>query len=159
MQNLNQLLKVLLEAQIDFVLIGGYAGVVHGSTQLTRDLDICANLADDDLDKLRACLKDYNPKHRMNPSLKPSFLDEPKNADNLNAVYLETDLGILDIIKSVTAVGDYNIIKQQAVEIKIFGYPCKVLSLDHLIKSKESLARDKDKLLLKELYSIKAQMT
>lgn len=159
MQNLNQLLRVLLEAQIDFVLIGGYAGVVHGCTQLTRDLDICAYLADDDIDKLRSCLKDYNPKHRMNPSFKPSFLDEPKSSDNLNAIYLETDLGILDIIKAVTAVGDYNVIKQQAVEIKIFGYPCKVLSLDHLIKSKESLGRDKDKLLLKELYAIKAQMS
>lgn len=158
MQNLNQLLKVLLEAKIDFVLIGGYAGVIHGSTQLTRDLDICAYLADKDLEKLRACLKDYNPKHRMNPNFKPSFLDEPKSTDGLNAIYLETDLGVLDILKSVTNIGDYDVIKQQAVEVQLFGYPCKVISLDHLIKSKESLGRNKDKLLLKELYSIRSQL-
>ena len=159
MKNLNQLLRILLEAQIDFVLIGGYAGVVHGSTQLTRDLDICAYLADEDIEKLRDCLKDYNPKHRMNPGFKPSFLDEPKSADNLNAIYLETDLGVLDILKSVTDIGDYDVIKKQAVEIKFFGYPCKVISLDHLIKSKESLGRNKDKLLLKELYLIKSQLS
>jgi|GEM_PF-1469467 len=58
MQNLNQLLKVLLEAKIDFVLIGGYAGVVYGSTQLTRDLHICMYLNDDDLKTLQQALKD-----------------------------------------------------------------------------------------------------
>ncbi len=95
----------------------------------------------------------------MNPSFKPSFLDEPKTSDNLNEIYLETDLGILDIIKSVTAVGDYDIIKKHAANVKLFGYPCKVISLDHLIKSKESLGRDKDKLLLKELYAIKSTIS
>ena len=99
MKNLNQLLQILLKAEIDFILIGGYAGVVHGSNQLTRDLDICAALTVQDIQKLQDCLKDYHPKHRMNPNFKPSFLEEalPSNIENLNAVYLETDLGILDI--------------------------------------------------------------
>lgn len=41
-KNLNLLLKALLEADLEFVLIGGYAAVVHGSSQVTRDLDLCA---------------------------------------------------------------------------------------------------------------------
>lgn len=37
MKNLNDLLKRLLNHKIDIVLIGGFAGVVHGSTQVTQD--------------------------------------------------------------------------------------------------------------------------
>lgn len=45
MHNLHQLLKRLAEAQLDFVVIGGYAGVLHGSSLVTNDLDICAALS------------------------------------------------------------------------------------------------------------------
>ena len=158
MQNLNQLLKILIQADIDFVLIGGYAGVVHGVTGLTRDLDICAAMTAENIEKLRSALKSYNPKHRMNPGFKPSFLDEPKTVDNLNAIYLETDLGILDILSSVINVGDYQVLKKDAVQVEIFGESCKVISLDHLIQAKEKMSRDKDKLALKELYSIRDKL-
>lgn len=40
MENLNHLLKRLLESKIEFVLIGGYAAVLHGSSQVTQDIDI-----------------------------------------------------------------------------------------------------------------------
>ena len=42
MRNLNNLLKLLLENDVDFVLVGGFAGAVYGSSLVTRDLDICA---------------------------------------------------------------------------------------------------------------------
>lgn len=159
MKNLNQLLKHLLIAKIDFVLIGGYAGVVHGSNQLTRDLDICMALSEENINKLRENLKDFHPKHRMNPNFKPSFLNEPKSIRNdLNALYLETDLGILDIIQEVTQVGDFNTLKSHAITIDIFGQPCQVISLDDLIKAKEAMGREKDKSILKELYAIKESL-
>ena len=157
MNNLNQILKTLLHGNVEFVLIGGYASVVHGSNQVTRDLDICAALTINNINELRECLKDLNPKHRMNPGFKPSFLEIPKENEKLNAIYLETDIGILDILSSVVSVGDYEILKKEAVEIELFGYPCKVISLPHLIASKEALNRDKDKIVLKELYAIRDQ--
>ena len=49
MQSLSDLLKVLIDSKIDFVLIGGYASVVHGSTFVTRDLDICAMVTPSDV--------------------------------------------------------------------------------------------------------------
>lgn len=55
-KNLNLLLKALLEADLEFVLIGGYAAVVHGSSQVTRDLDLCAVLSPSNIEKLRHCL-------------------------------------------------------------------------------------------------------
>jgi hypothetical protein len=89
--NLNNLLSLLLENKIEFVLIGGFAGVVHGSTQVTRDLDICALITPAQVEKLRAVLKDLHPRHRMNPVFKPSFLTEPKELGELKNIHLETD--------------------------------------------------------------------
>jgi len=155
MNNLNNLLQVLLEHEIDFVLIGGFAGVVHGSTQVTRDLDICALVTPAQVEKLRVALKDLHPKHRMNPNFKPSFLSEPKNIENLRNIYLETDLGILDIISEVTEVGDFEQVKKSSVEIDLFGHKCRVISVDALIRAKEKMGRPKDKLVVAELKALR----
>ena len=68
MVSLGELLKTLIDAQIDFVLIGGYASVVHGSTMVTRDLDICALVTPVQIEK-PLTLKDDSPKARSNASL------------------------------------------------------------------------------------------
>lgn len=41
MQQLSELTRRLVEAKVEFVLIGGFAAVAHGVTLVTRDLDIC----------------------------------------------------------------------------------------------------------------------
>jgi len=153
--NLNNLLQVLLNNEIDFVLIGGFAGVVHGSTQVTRDLDICTLVTPAQVEKLRVALRELNPKHRMNPGFKPSFLSEPKEVKNLRNIYLETDLGILDIISEVTEVGDFEQVKKNSVQIELFGHKCKVISVDALIKAKEKMGRPKDKLVVAELKALR----
>ncbi|MCM2281894.1 MAG: nucleotidyltransferase [Bdellovibrionaceae bacterium] len=152
--NLNELLKLLLRNQIDFVLIGGFAGVVHGSSQVTRDLDIAMLLTPEQIENLRQCLKDIHPRHRMNPGFKPSFMDEPKITEGVKNIYLDTDLGILDILTEVTGVGDFERIRSDAVEISIFGFKCRVISPKDLIKAKETIGRDKDKAVVRELRKI-----
>lgn len=155
MNNLNNLLKVLLQNKIDFVLIGGFAGVVHGSTQVTRDLDICSLVTPAQVEKLRMALKDLHPRHRMNPNFKPSFLTEPHDLENLRNIYLETDLGVLDIISEVTEVGDFEQVKRNSIEIMLFGCKCRVISVEALIKAKEKLGRPKDKLVVAELKALR----
>ena len=100
-------------------------------------------------------LKDINPIHRMNPNFKPSFLDYPKNIENMNHIYLETDIGVLDVLSEITNVGDFNRVNEKAIEVEIFGYKCKVMSLDDLILVKKNLDRAKDKALYQELLEIK----
>jgi hypothetical protein len=146
----------LILNKIDFILVGGFAGVVHGSTQVTRDIDICTLLTSDNIEKLRFALKEVNPRHRMNPQFKPSFLTEPKdiNTKELNNIYLETDQGVLDIISNISGVGDFERIKSQAIEVPLFGSICKVISIEDLIKAKEYLGRPKDKIVVYELKQI-----
>lgn len=157
MQNLKALLERLLESQVDFVLIGGFASVTYGSTLVTQDLDICAALTEDNVASLRKALSDLNPRHRMNPGFKPSFIDQPKNLTGLQNIYLETDWGILDILSEAAPAGSFKDIKARALEIQLYGHACKVISLDDLIKIKESMKRPKDLATLNELKIIRTK--
>jgi predicted nucleotidyltransferase len=153
--NLNSLLKILLSNEIDFILIGGFAGVTHGSTQVTRDLDICAVITPQQISKLRNAFRDLNPRHRMNPGFKPSFLTTPEDVSNLQNIYLETDLGILDVISEVTGVGNFEKVKERSVLVDLFGHKCRVIGIDDLIAAKEKMGRPKDKLVVSELRALR----
>ncbi len=155
MQNLRALLKTLLEHKVDFVLIGGFAAVVHGSTLVTQDIDICCAISNDEIGKLRMALKDYHPVHRMNPNFTPSFLDYPIEFEGVKNIYLKTDLGVLDILSETRPAGDFFDLKARAIEIPLYGYICKVISIDDLIKVKSSMKRPKDLQVVEELNLIK----
>lgn len=152
--NLKLLLERLLKHDIDFVLAGGLACVVHGSPLVTQDIDICLSIDPIQVGKLREALKALSPKHRMNPNYKPSFLEYPENLEGFKNFYLETDLGVLDILSELRPVGDFNNVKQRAITISLYGHPCRVVSLEDLIQIKESMPRPKDKETLRYLKEI-----
>jgi hypothetical protein len=154
-QDLSKLLKTLLANDIDFVLIGGFAAVVHGSTLVTQDLDICSAMSIENINKLRSVLKDLNPTHRMDRKANLSFLDHPKSLDGLNNIYLDTDLGILDILSATEPAGNFETIKKNAIDIPLYGFTCKVISIDDLIKVKTVMNRPKDIQAVIELKKVK----
>jgi len=151
--NLNELLKVFLGLDIEFVIIGGFAAALHGSSMVTRDLDLCFLLTPQNIDKLRTSLRDLNPKLRINPK-KLSFLTHPKTNQGFKNLYLETDMGIVDVVSSVTGVGDYSVVAADANVIELFGYRVKVMSIQHLLASKKALGRPKDILVVQEIEEI-----
>lgn len=154
-QNLKSLLDRLLTHDIDFVLIGGFAAVVHGVTLVTQDLDICAAITESEVVKLRAALKDLHPWHRMNPTARLSFLEHPREVQGTRNIYLKTDLGVLDILSEASPAGSFEELKKRAMEIPLYGHKCKVISIDDLIRIKESMRRPKDLQTVQELKLIK----
>jgi hypothetical protein len=50
------MVKLLADAQVNFVVIGGYAAMLHGSAFLTQDLDICYERSPENLKRLAAAL-------------------------------------------------------------------------------------------------------
>jgi len=153
MQNLRQILERLSDAGIEFVIVGGYAALTHGSSFLTRDLDLCAILAPGTIHKLRGALADLNPKHRLTPQ-RLSFLEHPPEGMGVENLYLETDIGIVDILSTITGVGDFAVVTENAEEVVVEGRTYRVISLDDLIRTKEALGREKDLLTAKELRAI-----
>jgi predicted nucleotidyltransferase len=156
MKTLSDLLALLTDAGIDFVVIGGFAGVLHGSTLVTRDLDLCTVLTPDNIDKLRDALKDLHPRHRMTPQKLP-FLTNPPHGSPLSNLYLETDWGVVDFLSSVVGVGDFKVVRDRADTVEIAGRKIRMIRLDDLIRAKESMNRDKDRLAVKELKAIQAK--
>jgi hypothetical protein len=47
----------LCDADIDFVIVGGFAATLHGSSLVTRDLDVCAILSSENVANLRDALR------------------------------------------------------------------------------------------------------
>jgi hypothetical protein len=152
--NLKDLLKRLLQHEIDFVLVGGLASVVHGSPLVTQDIDICIAINEEQIGKLRTALKDLSPRHRMDPNYKPSFMDYPENLEGVRNIYLETDLGVLDAMSELPPVGDFDRVRRNAVTITLFGFSCRVISLEDLIEIKKTMTRPKDKETLLNLREI-----
>ena len=149
-----KLLKILDDAKIDYVLVGGFAAILHGVSQTTQDVDVCLSMAEDNLMKLRDSLAPYHPKHRMTPE-KLSFLEHPSSLKNIKNLYLITDLGILDVLGEVGGVGDFEATQKDVETYDVFGLPVKVLGLDLLIASKKYMSRPKDLSALQELLVIK----
>jgi len=155
--DLQRLLQTLDEAGVDFVLVGGYAAMLHGSSLLTRDLDVCAVLSPGNIEKLREAFRDFHPVHRLSAPLR-SFLDEPDRGVALDNLYLNTDLGTLDMLGRITGVGTYERVAREAVEVELFGRKVRAISLDDLIAAKETLGRDKDLIAAKELRAIREKL-
>ncbi len=156
MQEFHRLLNRLTDAGLDFVVIGGYAALTHGSSLITRDLDVCAVLTTENVELLRQALTDWNPKHRITPQ-RLSFLDHPKPGVALQNLSLQTDIGIVDVLTSVLGVGDFQRLKERAEIYEVDGKKYQVISLEDLIAAKEAVGREKDLLAVKELKAIAAK--
>jgi predicted nucleotidyltransferase len=156
MHKLHKLLQRLAEAGVDFVVIGGYAAVIHGSAYVTNDVDVCAVLSPDNVARIRKALADLNPVHRQTHR-KLSFLEVPAPGQPVQNLDLETDHGIIDIITSVLGVGDFARLRERAMRADVFGVSCAVISLEDLIAAKEAVGRERDILTVKELRAIAAK--
>ncbi len=152
----SHLLQRIADAGIDFVIVGGFAAVTHGSSYVTRDIDLCLALSAENIARLREALKDLNPRHRMTPQ-RLSFLTSPPAGQPVQNLYLVTDAGVVDLLSSVLGVGDFARLKASAESLEVDGRSYAVMSLDDLIAAKEALGREKDLLTAKELRAIAAK--
>ncbi|HBG78472.1 MAG TPA: hypothetical protein DDW84_06475 [Phycisphaerales bacterium] len=155
MQNdLLNLVDRLSDAGVEFVIIGGLAGIIHGSTRTTQDIDICCKFTPENLFKLFAAVKNTNPVHRMSPN-RPVLVLNSQNADKFKNLYLDTDIGQLDCLGEVQGIGNFDEVCKNAISVHIGGKNYQVLSIDALIKSKKSLNRPTDKQDVIQLQAIK----
>lgn len=149
----SQLLQRIADAGIDFVIVGGFAAVTHGSSYVTRDIDLCLVLSPENIERLRRALADLNPRHRMTPQ-RLSFLSYPPSGHPVQNLYLVTDAGVVDVLSSVLGVGDFARLRAKADVLSVDGRNYAVMALEDLIAAKEALGREKDLLTAKELRAI-----
>jgi hypothetical protein len=149
------LLGRLAEAQVNFVVVGGFAGVTYGCTYTTQDVDICCDFSPTNLLRLNRALADLHPVHRMMPARKPLELTEQSVASFSN-LYLDTDLGQLDCLSQISGVGDYASVAMASIEVEAEGVRLRILGIDALISAKKAMNRPRDREAIIQLEAIRA---
>jgi hypothetical protein len=153
MQHLAELTKRLIDARVEFVLVGGFAAMAHGVMRGTRDLDVCCRFSKENLMRIQRAVADLHPVH--NPRRDLPLELTPELCANLKNLYLKTDLGILDCLDEIKAVGGYEEVLQHSVELELPIGKCRVIDIDALIAAKEAINRDHDRITVKALKEIK----
>jgi hypothetical protein len=156
MTSLKTLLGRLVQQDVDFVVIGAYASVVHGATLVTHDVDICCSFTSRNLLKLQTALADLHPIHRLTPKQVALALT-PAQTRDLKNLYLKTDLGVIDCLGEVLGVGNYAAVKRQSVIIEMEFGKCRVLGLEALIQAKRAMNRPRDRHALVQLEAIRTR--
>jgi hypothetical protein len=152
--NFEAALKVLADGGVNFVVVGAYAAVAQGFSQLTRDLDICYERTPQNMKRLAAALAPHHPRLRGAPEGLPFLLDHLTLSQGMNFT-LQTDLGDIDLLGELSGLGQFPEVARDAVLTPLFGGFYRMASLDAIIRSKRAAGRGKDLNALPELEALK----
>lgn len=153
MTDFGGLLKALSEGDVKFVLVGGVAGLVHGSARLTQDVDIVYERSLDNLSRVVNALAPLKPYLRGAPPGLPFHWGVETLRRGLNFT-LTTTLGPLDLLGEIAGGGSYEDVVVESSDIEVFGVSCLCLDLPGLIKAKRAAGRPKDLEAVAELEAI-----
>ncbi len=152
--DLRRLVEGLVHADVRFVVIGGIALVLHGSSRTTGDIDICYARDDSNLRAIENALRDLRPTLRGAPPELPFRLDAATLRAGLNFT-LSTDAGDIDLLGEVAGIGTHADAAADAVTFQVFDLPLRVLSLAALERAKRAAGRRRDLLDLAEIHEIR----
>lgn len=149
----DKLLPALVRGKVEFILIGGVAGIVHGAARLTYDVDVVYARTSANYKCLVEALKPAAPYLRDAPPGLPFTLDASTLRNGLNFT-LTTKLGDLDLLGEVVGGGGYRDLLPHTFEVPAFGVKFKCVDLPTLIKLKRAAGRPKDFEAIAELQSL-----
>ena len=152
MSELDAILTRLIAAEVECVLIGGYAAIAHGASYVTQDVDVCAPLDFANLQRIAKAMEGTNPRHREHPAEIPFNLE--RHHSGLKNLYLMTDLGPVDFLGTVPGIGDYAFAKAHSVIARLPFGNIRILDRATLIRSKEHAGRPRDLLVVGQLRAI-----
>jgi len=146
------ILEVLDRHGVNFVVIGGLAGIAHGSAYNTEDVDVAYERSEENLSKLAGALVELSATLRGAPPGLPFQLDAPTLGAGMNFTF-ETRFGSLDLGEPAGAPR-YEDLRRAGASTALWGIAIRVASLDHLIAMKEAAARPRDLTMAAEYRTI-----
>lgn len=149
----DRLLEVLARGDVDFIVVGGVAGVAHGASRLTQDVDVVYDRSPDNLVRVVAALAPFHPYPRGAPEGLPFHWDvrTVRNGSNFT---LRTDLGAVDLLGEITGGGTFADLVAHSESMDGDGFHWRCLDLPTLIRTKRAAGRPKDFEAIAELEAI-----
>lgn len=136
-QDYREMLSLLIEKEVEFVLVGAYALAVHGFPRATGDIDIFVRPNPENAINLYECLAKFGAPL------------EGVSVEDFSSPSVIFQIGVaprrIDILTTIDAVSFQEAI-EDALVVQIEGLKIPVLSKSKLIKNKESTGRAKDKI-------------
>jgi len=151
------ILEALVRHGVDFVVVGGLAGVAHGSAYNTRDVDVAYARTSENYERLEAALAELGATLRGAPEGLPFVADAATLHAGLNFTF-DTEHGSLDILGEPSGAPRYDEMRSAGMDTPAWGLTVRVASLDHLIAMKEAAGRPKDLLMASEYRVISDEL-
>jgi predicted nucleotidyltransferase len=140
-QDFQDFIKSLNKAAVEYILVGGYAVILHGYIRSTADLDVWVNKTSGNYQRLKKAFNLFGA---------PIFSEEDflGNQFDVWGIGMEPNrIEVLNKIKGIEFSEAYPLCKtfiQNNIEVKY-------IHLNHLIQVKEAAGRFKDKADIEEL--------
>lgn len=144
--NFEQILRTLHDRGVDFIIVGGVSGVLHGAPYTTQDIDVVHSRTPENVERVLAALAELDALYRdiAGRKLRPNATHLVTPGHQL----LDTRFGRLDLLGSLGDGRGYHELLDVSEEMQVAGMRLRVLKLDELIEVKRQAGRDKDKLVL-----------
>jgi hypothetical protein len=153
-----EILRVLDEHGVRYVLIGGLAAMLHGAPHVTTDVDVVPEDGQANLERLSAALRDLDA--RIRTTGEPEGIPFDHSAESLSRVRvwnLQTSKGDLDITFEPSGTRGYDDLRRDVVRMEVRGIDVPVASLADVVRSKEAAGRARDRAALPALRELLAR--
>lgn len=146
-------LGTLVAHGVDFVVIGGLAAVLHGSTRITQDVDVCYDGQPANLEVLGHALKELDAQ-LFGVAEDVPFVPDADTLRRTEILTLATSAGKLDLLRAPDGAPSYPELRRRAETVSIGTFGVRIASSSDLIAMKEAAGRAKDLADIEELEAI-----
>ncbi|NND02067.1 MAG: hypothetical protein HKN91_04710 [Acidimicrobiia bacterium] len=153
------LFRVLSTHKVDYVLIGGLAAVLRGSTAMTNDADIMPAPDEANLSRLSHALGDLGARVRSDADPDGvAFEPHPALLASMATLNMTTRCGDLDLAFSPAGIESFEALQAASDTYELAGEKVAVAALADIIRSKEAAGRPKDHATLPILYALREEI-
>ncbi len=132
-----ELLQLLNQFGVEYLIVGGFAVMKYGEPRYTKDLDVWVHNSAENSIRAVAALKQFGA----------PLEHDGINAETFTGKQVVYQIGVaplrVDILTEITAV-EFSDAWQRKVAGSFFGVPVQFISLDDLVTNKRALSRDND---------------
>ena len=132
-----ELLQLLNEFEVEYLIVGGYAVMKYGEPRYTKDLDVWVDNSAQNSQKLVEALRSFGAPLDKDGVTAETFTEK-------QVVY---QIGIapvrIDILTGITGV-EFRDAWRKRVASTFFGVPVHFISFDDLVANKRALGRSSD---------------
>jgi hypothetical protein len=146
---LERLFGALMRHGVDFVVVGGIAGLAHGSAYPTFDLDVAYSRERPNLERLARALRELDVTLRGAPPDLPFQVDAQTLENGANFTF-DSPYGKFDALGDVKGSGGFERLRSESLLRSIEGVEVRIASLDRLIEMKRAADRPKDRNMVEE---------